>query len=96
MPEEFYEMIKMPGSNGLAIQDRHLYICQHLLGRIARINLDIVTPGRDLSEYEGKGMDFIDEHPLLVKKFNSPNDLVFDSHGTIWFTDPTYGHHKKD
>lgn len=40
-------------------------------------------------------MEFIDEHPLMLKKFNSPNDLVFDSRGVMWFTDPTYGHHKK-
>jgi len=25
------------------------------------------------------------------KKFNSPNDVVVKSDGTIWFTDPTYG-----
>lgn len=25
------------------------------------------------------------------KRFNSPNDLVVKSDGTIWFTDPTYG-----
>jgi len=25
------------------------------------------------------------------RRFNSPNDLVVDSHGAIWFTDPRYG-----
>ena len=25
------------------------------------------------------------------KRFNSPNDLVEDSDGSIWFTDPSYG-----
>ena len=25
------------------------------------------------------------------KRFNSPNDLVVKSDGTVWFTDPTYG-----
>ncbi|MGI4861061.1 MAG: SMP-30/gluconolactonase/LRE family protein, partial [Janthinobacterium lividum] len=25
------------------------------------------------------------------RRFNSPNDLVIDSHGAIWFTDPDYG-----
>ena len=24
--------------------------------------------------------------------FNSPNDVVVNSDGTIWFTDPSYGH----
>ncbi len=31
-----------------------------------------------VSEYDGK-------------KFNSPNDVVVKSDGTVWFTDPTYG-----
>lgn len=25
------------------------------------------------------------------KRLNSPNDVVVDSHGAVWFTDPTYG-----
>ena len=25
------------------------------------------------------------------KRFNSPNDLIFDSNGDLWFTDPGYG-----
>jgi len=25
------------------------------------------------------------------KKLNSPNDLVFDTQGNLWFTDPPYG-----
>jgi gluconolactonase len=25
------------------------------------------------------------------KRFNSPNDVIVDSHGGIWFTDPDYG-----
>ena len=33
--------------------------------------------------------------PLLThfegKRFNSPNDVVVKSDGTIWFTDPEYG-----
>ena len=28
---------------------------------------------------------------LLVDGFNSPNDVVVKSEGTIWFTDPSYG-----
>lgn len=30
------------------------------------------------------------------KKFNSPNDVVVKSDGTVWFTDPTYGLPKGD
>ncbi len=31
------------------------------------------------------------ERELLVDGFNSPNDVVVASDGTIWFTDPSYG-----
>jgi gluconolactonase len=31
------------------------------------------------------------ERELLVEGFNSPNDVVVSSDGTIWFTDPSYG-----
>jgi gluconolactonase len=31
------------------------------------------------------------ERTLLVDGFNSPNDVVVKSDGTIWFTDPSYG-----
>jgi gluconolactonase len=31
------------------------------------------------------------ERQLLVEGFNSPNDVVLKSDGTIWFTDPSYG-----
>jgi gluconolactonase len=31
------------------------------------------------------------ERALVVDGFNSPNDVVVKSDGTIWFTDPSYG-----
>jgi gluconolactonase len=31
------------------------------------------------------------QRELLVDGFNSPNDVVVKSDGTIWFTDPSYG-----
>lgn len=31
------------------------------------------------------------ERELLVEGFNSPNDVVVKSDGSIWFTDPSYG-----
>src|ERR671919_1256466 len=30
-------------------------------------------------------------HATLIEGFNSPNDVVVKSDGTIWFTDPSYG-----
>ena len=51
--------------------------CQHEARRVTRSEKDgSVTVLAD--KFEGK-------------KFNSPNDPVVKSDGTIWFTDPTYG-----
>jgi gluconolactonase len=46
-------------------------------------------------EQIGGGIAAVDrstgERELLVDGFNSPNDVVVKSDGTIWFTDPSYG-----
>ena len=67
-----------PGSNGLTLdaQDR-LTINEHGNRRITRIEKD----GRSTvlaDRYEGK-------------RLNSPNDLVYRSDGTLFFTDPPFG-----
>jgi gluconolactonase len=67
-----------PGSNGLAVDpDGRLAICQHGNRRVVRVN-----PHGDLTvladRYDGK-------------RLNSPNDLVFRSDGTLYFTDPPFG-----
>jgi gluconolactonase len=67
-----------PGSNGLAFDPQgRLAICQHGNRRVLRIN-----PHGDTTvladSYEGK-------------RLNSPNDLVFRSDGTLFFTDPPFG-----
>ncbi len=66
------------GSNGLAKDAAgNLILCQHGERRIARLEKDgSFTPLAD--KYDGK-------------RFNSPNDLVITSKGTIFFTDPPYG-----
>ena len=67
-----------PGSNGLALdpQDR-LTINEHGNRRITRVEKDgRVTVLAD--KYEGK-------------RLNSPNDLVYRSDGTLFFTDPPFG-----
>ncbi|MBM3878402.1 MAG: SMP-30/gluconolactonase/LRE family protein [Verrucomicrobia bacterium] len=68
-----------PGSNGL-ILDAHnrLVLCQHGDRRVARWDPDtrqFVT----LAQY------------YLHRRFNSPNDLVYNSKGDLYFTDPPYG-----
>jgi gluconolactonase len=68
-----------PGSNGLTV-DRggHLVFCQHGNRRIARM------------DSHGKIEPVVDQ--FNWRRFNSPNDLVFDRRGNLYFTDPPYGH----
>ena len=67
-----------PGSNGLTLDPQgRLTMCQHGNRRVARLNPD----GSETAladHFEGK-------------RLNSPNDLVFRSDGTLYFTDPNYG-----
>jgi len=67
-----------PGSNGLTFSpDGALTVCQHGNRRVVRIN-----PHGDVTvladSYEGR-------------RLNSPNDLVYRSDGTVYFTDPPFG-----
>jgi gluconolactonase len=67
-----------PGANGLAFDRQgRLTLCQHGDRRIVRVEDD----GRWTalaSRYRGK-------------RLNSPNDLVYKSDGTLYFTDPPFG-----
>jgi gluconolactonase len=68
----------LPGSNGLAFDPAgRLVLAQHGDRRITRLEPD----GRRTvlaDRYDGK-------------RLNSPNDLVFDAQGNLYFTDPPYG-----
>ena len=67
-----------PGSNGLTFdQQGRLTINQHGNRRVVRVESDgTVTVLAD--KFEGK-------------RLNSPNDLVYRSDGTLYFTDPPFG-----
>ena len=41
------------------------------------------------TEHDGSRTVLVDR--IAGKRFNSPNDVVVKSDGTIWFSDPTYG-----
>ena len=71
------------GPNGMiADKDGNVLMCQHTNRRIVRVAKDLtMTPY--LEKFEGK-------------RFNSPNDLVYRSDGTLYFTDPPYGLLKQD
>lgn len=71
------------GSNGLTLDPQgRLLLCQSGNRQVARLNASLDHPLPSFAvlapNYNGK-------------KFNSPNDLVTDSKGNIYFTDPIYG-----
>jgi gluconolactonase len=69
---------KQPGSNGLALDPKgRLTIDQHGNRQVTRLEADgRMTVVAD--RYQGK-------------RLNSPNDLVYRSDGTLYFTDPPFG-----
>ena len=71
------------GSNGLTLDSQgRLIICEHGRGRVTRLDKDDkLTVLAD--KYQGK-------------RLNSPNDAVYKSDGTLYFTDPPYGFPKED
>jgi len=54
-----------------------LVTCEHLTRRVTR------------TEHDGSITVIADR--IEGKRFNSPNDVVVATDGSIWFTDPTYG-----
>lgn len=76
-----------PGANGLILDPQgRLILCQHGDRRVARLNAPLNDPKPVFEtladQYEGK-------------RFNSPNDLVYDRRGNLFFTDPPYGLEKR-
>jgi gluconolactonase len=71
------------GSNGLILdKDGHLVLCQHGNRQMAKMDAALDKPAAKYiplaNNYNGK-------------KFNSPNDAVYNSNGELFFTDPPYG-----
>lgn len=67
-----------PGSNGLAFDPiGRLTICEHGNRRVTRL--------------EGDGRLTVLADRYQGKRLNSPNDLVYRSDGTLYFTDPPFG-----
>ena len=76
------------GGNGLVLdKDGNLIICQHGDRRVAKMLAPLNNPEPQFEtladRFEGK-------------RFNSPNDLVYDKSGNLYFTDPPYGLKEKD
>jgi len=69
---------QQPGSNGLTFDPQgRLTICQHGNRRVIRVN-----PHGDITVLADR---------YYGKRLNSPNDLVYRSDGTLYFTDPPFG-----
>lgn len=71
------------GSNGLTLDPYgRLTICQHGNRQVAQMDAPLDKPDVKfitlVSSYKGK-------------RLNSPNDLVYDSKGNLYFTDPPFG-----
>ncbi len=67
-----------PGSNGLTLdKNKNLVINQHGNRRIVRLEKD--------------GTETVLADKFEGKRLNSPNDLVYRTDGTLFFTDPPFG-----
>ena len=67
-----------PGSNGLTIdKDGNLVVNEHGNRRVVRLEKD--------------GTETVLADKFEGKRLNSPNDLVYRSDGTLFFTDPPFG-----
>ena len=67
-----------PGSNGLTFDpEGRLVVCQHGNRRVLRVN-----PHGDTTVLADR---------FDGRRLNSPNDLVFSTDGTLYFTDPPFG-----
>lgn len=71
------------GSNGLTLDpEGRLVLCQHGDRRVARMEAPVNQPQPRFTTLAGQ---------YNGKTFNSPNDVVYNGKGEIFFTDPPYG-----
>ena len=77
-PDRWETVVEDSGSNGLTLDlDGHLLAATHDRKQIARVRLEDGTRMPLVSTFDGL-------------PFNSPNDLVMGTDGSLYFTDPDY------
>jgi gluconolactonase len=54
------------------------------------------TEGRRIARYDPGGETFVAADTFEGSRLNSPNDIVVDSRGRLWFTDPRYAADRSD
>lgn len=80
--DRFYEGTN--NGNGLLwVEGGDLYCCESGARRISLISAE-----------EGRAETIVDS--FEGKRLNSPNDIVMDGRGRLWFTDPRYGQDRED
>ncbi len=89
---------RMPGGSRLH-QPRHCISSGILHAPSGTSTLD--SQGRGIDEPGGVALldPYSGEWHWLINNwmglaFNSPNDVITDRQGALWFTDPAYGHHQ--
>lgn len=77
--EDNNSIFREPGTNGLILsRDGHLIAANHGQRQLSLIDIESKEKTPLVSSFDGQS-------------FNSPNDLVMNDHGDIYFTDPPYG-----
>lgn len=81
---------KQPGSNGLALDvDGRLTINEHGNRRVTRLDRGL-TPSKKIPGTKGSDPTVLADR-FDGRRLNSPNDLVYRSDGSLFFTDPPFG-----
>ena len=84
--ENGLSLFRVPSNqaNGNAFdREGRVITCEHAASQVSRI------------DHNGKRVTPIATH-FRGKALNSPNDIICDSKGQIWFTDPSYGRTRAD
>ena len=81
--------------NGV-LNSRAIFPTENFIDREGRIvTCEHATSSITRMEPDGRYMSTLGQADYDGKQLNSPNDVIVDSRGRIWFTDPLYGRTSK-